>query len=170
MGTYRRIAQDLRAAVDRGTWRAGDRLLSSRQLAEREGVSLPTAVRALRVLEADGLIVARPRSGYFVARRQSKAPSRSQPPVSAQTVSIAGLAGTLFASPSRDLVRLGAALPDPVWLPVVDLQRALGTVARKIDGAAQSYSACRRGALNFGVNWRDAPPTGAPALAPMNWS
>jgi DNA-binding transcriptional MocR family regulator len=137
---YRRIAQGLRAAIDRGAWQPGDRVLSCRKLAEREGVSLPTALQALRVLEADGFIVARPRSGYFVAARRSKEPTRSQPPVTAQAVTIAELARTLFASRSREVVPLGAALPDPSWLPIADLQRAVSVAARRIDGEAQSYS------------------------------
>jgi DNA-binding transcriptional MocR family regulator len=49
-----------------GALRAGDRIISARKLAEREQVSLPTALEALRCLEAEGLIIARPRSGYFV--------------------------------------------------------------------------------------------------------
>jgi DNA-binding transcriptional MocR family regulator len=139
-GTYRRIAQGVRAAIVRGAWRPGDRLLSSRKLAEREGVSLPTALQALRVLEAEGFIVARPRSGYFVALRRSREPTPSRPPATAQPVTIANLARTLFASQSIDVIPLGAALPDPSWLPTSDLQRALARAARKIGGNAQTYS------------------------------
>jgi DNA-binding transcriptional MocR family regulator len=124
----------------RGAWRPGDRLLSSRKLADREGVSLPTALQALRVLEAEGFIVARPRSGYFVAARRLGEPTRSRPPATAQPVTIASLARTLFASRSNDMVPLGAALPDPGWLPTSDLQRALARAARKIGAKAQSYS------------------------------
>src|SRR5256885_12197550 len=62
----RRIAQALRQTLACGALRPGDRLISARSLAEREQVSLPTALEALRCLEAEGLIVARPRSGYFV--------------------------------------------------------------------------------------------------------
>lgn len=63
---YRRIADMLRLTLTSGALRAGDRIISARKLAEREQVSLPTALEALRHLEAEGLIVARPRSGYFV--------------------------------------------------------------------------------------------------------
>jgi DNA-binding transcriptional MocR family regulator len=121
---YRRIAQGLRAAIELGAWQPGDRLLSSRELAEREEVSLPTAVQALRVLEADGSIVARPRSGYFVATRRSPEPTRSRPPVAAQPVTIAGLARTLFASQSREVVPLGGARfgPDDLLLTAGETQ------------------------------------------------
>jgi DNA-binding transcriptional MocR family regulator len=140
ISAYQRIAQGVRAAIARGAWQPGDRLPSSRQLAEREGVSLPTAMQALRVLEAGGYIVARPRSGYFVAERRSAEPVRSQPPARPQPVTIASLARSLFSKHSADDIPLGAALPDPRWLPVEDLQRALSRAARRLGEQAQSYS------------------------------
>ncbi len=57
---YRRIADMLRLTLASGALRAGDRIISARKLAEREQVSLPTALEALRYLEAEGLIIARP--------------------------------------------------------------------------------------------------------------
>lgn len=57
----------LRLTLESGALRTGDRMISARKLAEREQVSLPTALEALRCLEAEGMIVARPRSGYYVA-------------------------------------------------------------------------------------------------------
>ncbi|WP_171888476.1 GntR family transcriptional regulator, partial [Klebsiella pneumoniae] len=56
---YRRIAEMLRLTLASGVLRVGDRMISARKLAEREQVSLPTALEALRCLEAEGLIVAR---------------------------------------------------------------------------------------------------------------
>ncbi|KAA9167223.1 GntR family transcriptional regulator, partial [Delftia sp. BR1] len=41
---YRRIAQALRQTLACGALRPGDRLISARSLAEREQVSLPTAL------------------------------------------------------------------------------------------------------------------------------
>ncbi|MGC0089244.1 GntR family transcriptional regulator, partial [Enterobacter asburiae] len=51
---YRRIADMLRLTITSGALRAGDRMISARKLAERERVSLPTALEALRCLEAEG--------------------------------------------------------------------------------------------------------------------
>lgn len=71
---YRRIAESLRHTLASGALRPGDRMISARKLAERERVSLPTALEALRCLETEGLIVARPRSGYFVSQRNTEQP------------------------------------------------------------------------------------------------
>lgn len=138
---YRRIADMLRLTLTSGALRAGDRIISARKLAEREQVSLPTALEALRHLEAEGLIVARPRSGYFVrqintAKDGQRAASLSGP----VPVTMSAIARSLFGSAEARLVPLGAALPDPAWLPVEALQRALHTAGRRLDARGQSYS------------------------------
>jgi DNA-binding transcriptional MocR family regulator len=119
-----------------GALRAGDRIISARKLAEREQVSLPTALEALRYLEAEGLIIARPRSGYFVRQisRRGEAGAASLPgPV---PVTMSAIARSLFGSAEARLVPLGAALPDPAWLPV-DTLRALQTAGRRLDARAE---------------------------------
>ena len=142
---YLRIAEALIQTLASGALRPGDRLISARKLAQREQVSLPTALEALRCLEAKGLVVARPRSGYFVpqansgdlslsSRTHSRSSSRPLP------VTMAGLARSLFSSADMQLIPLGAALPDPAWLPASTLQRALQTAGRRLQGHGQTYS------------------------------
>ncbi|KJV31725.1 PLP-dependent aminotransferase family protein [Pantoea sp. SM3] len=138
---YRRIAESLRHTLASGALRPGDRMISARRLADREQVSLPTALEALRCLEADGLIVARPRSGYFVCQRDI---SQEMLPVRALSgpvpVTLAAVARSLFSSAETRLIPLGAALPDPHWLPTDTLQRALQSASRRLDAHGQSYS------------------------------
>lgn len=133
---YRRIAAMLRLTLNSGALRPGERMISARKLAAREHVSLPTALEALRCLEAEGLIVARPRSGYFV--NQVNTPSHPLP--SPVPVTMSAVARSLFSSAETRLVPLGAALPDPIWLPGDTLQRALHAVSRRLDAHGQSYS------------------------------
>lgn len=138
---YLRIAGMLRQTLASGALRPGDRVISARKLAERERVSLPTALEALRSLEAQGLIVARPRSGYFVRQQAPVAalpPSRPSP--RPMPVTMAGLARSLFSSADARLIPLGAALPDPAWLPAATLQRALQAAGRRLQAQGQSYS------------------------------
>ena len=138
---YRRIAERLRLTLSSGALRVGDRMISARKLAEREHVSLPTALEALRCLEAEGLIVARPRSGYYI--HQISLPPRAEPARSTPgpvPVAMSAVARSLFSSAEARLVPLGAALPDPAWLPGEALQRALHSVGRRLDAHGQSYS------------------------------
>lgn len=66
---YRRLARRLWDGIDQAAMGEGERLPSVRTLAAQHGVSLTTALQALRWLETSGHIEARPRSGYFVAKR-----------------------------------------------------------------------------------------------------
>ena len=138
---YRRIAEMLRLTLSSGALQVGDRMISARKLAERECVSLPTALEALRCLEAEGLIVARPRSGYYV--HQTRLPPRVEPsrsPSGPVPVTMSAVARSLFSSAEARLIPLGAALPDPAWLPGDALQRALHSAGRRLDAHGQSYS------------------------------
>ncbi|CAB3668102.1 PLP-dependent aminotransferase family protein [Trinickia soli] len=69
---YQQLAQRLWEGVDRASMADGERLPSVRLLAAQYGVSLTTALQALRWLETRGYIEARPRSGYFVAKRMRR--------------------------------------------------------------------------------------------------
>jgi DNA-binding transcriptional MocR family regulator len=66
---YRQLAQRLWEGVEGAGMTEGARLPSVRTVAAQHGVSLTTALQALRWLETRGHIEARPRSGYFVAKR-----------------------------------------------------------------------------------------------------
>ncbi|MFF7199160.1 GntR family transcriptional regulator [Streptomyces sp. NPDC088197] len=53
---YRRIADDLKAAIERGDYAAGDRLPGETALAAQYGVASLTARQALKVLRNEGLV------------------------------------------------------------------------------------------------------------------
>ena len=63
---YRQLAGHYRQAIEAGTLAPGERMPSVRTLMDRHRVSLSTALHACRHLEAQGMLEARPRSGYFV--------------------------------------------------------------------------------------------------------
>jgi len=77
---YRQLAQHYRHAIEAGTLKPGDRVPSVRTLMELHGVSLSTALQACRQMESDGLLEARPRSGYFV-RPPARAPHKPLAPI-----------------------------------------------------------------------------------------
>ncbi|MBX7546681.1 GntR family transcriptional regulator [Streptomyces sp. NPDC004232] len=63
---YQRIAAELRAAVETGRYRPGDRLPGENDLMADYGVARMTARQALGVLQAEGLAEARKGAGVFV--------------------------------------------------------------------------------------------------------
>lgn len=72
---YRRIAGELEARIRSGELQPGDRLPSIRQIADRWGVAIATATRALATLRDDGLVQAKVGSGTVV----SASPRRARP-------------------------------------------------------------------------------------------
>jgi DNA-binding transcriptional MocR family regulator len=74
---YQRVAHHYRGAIRSGVLSPGQRMPSVRSLTRLHQVSLSTALLACRSLEDEGLLEARPRSGYFVrmARRAAIAPA-----------------------------------------------------------------------------------------------
>jgi DNA-binding transcriptional MocR family regulator len=65
---YLRVAGHYRRAIRSGVLAPGERLPSVRALMRLHQVSLSTALQACRSLEDEGLLEARPRSGYFVLK------------------------------------------------------------------------------------------------------
>jgi len=63
---YLRVAESILAAIQGGRIRPGQALPGVRELAERLDVNRNTVLVALRELEDQGWILARPRSGFFV--------------------------------------------------------------------------------------------------------
>ena len=66
MSIYRKIAQDLRQAIDRGELKAGEKIPSVSELRKRYQVSHITALRACTELAKQNYILMRKGQGYFV--------------------------------------------------------------------------------------------------------
>jgi len=79
---YALIGQTIARLIDDQVFKPGERLPSVREVAAQNGVSISTAVQAMRWLEELHLVSAKPRAGYFVSprRRGMAIPSVSRPP------------------------------------------------------------------------------------------
>lgn len=71
MTLYLNLAELLGARIEQGLYRPGQRLPSVRALSLEHGVSLSTVQQAYRLLEDNGLVSPRPKSGYFVTEDRS---------------------------------------------------------------------------------------------------
>lgn len=129
------LAETLTDRIRSGLYRPGDRLPSVRTLARAEGVNPQTAVRALQVLEDEGLAEPRPRSGWFVCLRQS-GHTPAVGPAPPRPVELPALARQILSERHHpDLLPMGAALPGPDLLPITTLSRLHASALRR-DGAA----------------------------------
>tara|TARA_B100000446_G_scaffold44425_2_gene40240 strand:+ start:30622 stop:32022 length:1401 start_codon:yes stop_codon:yes gene_type:complete len=87
---YQKLEQDFRQQIDSGQLSPGERMPSVRELCRAKKISKSTVLAAYTHLEAEGLIEARMRSGYFVCQPQQpelKLPDTSQPKVRPTPVS-----------------------------------------------------------------------------------
>src|SRR4051794_4593416 len=66
---YTQVAERMAGLVQKGILRPGDRVPSVRKLSLQQKVSIATVLQAYRELENQGLIEARPQSGYYVRAR-----------------------------------------------------------------------------------------------------
>ncbi len=136
MKRYEVLADDLAAAIAAGRLRAGDRLPSVREASRDRGVSASTVFEAYYLLEARGLIEARPRSGYFVrtAAMTPLEPQASAPRTEERSVEVSELVfDVLGLTRNRSVVPLGSAFPSPTLYPLDKLALALGKATRGLD-------------------------------------
>ena len=76
MALYHDIAAQIADLIDEGVYPLDSRLPGVRRLSQQFAVSISTIVQAQRLLENDGRITARPRSGFYVSQRPWLRPSR----------------------------------------------------------------------------------------------
>lgn len=140
---YERLADRMRRQIQRGVLRAGERLPSLRRLGRDQRISLATAVEAYQQLEREGLIEARPRSGYYVrsapmqAPRSPRARHLSRAPMPVRNPA---LLGVLDVQSRRDLVPLHAATPAAAFLPTAALAASVTRAMRRDPGTALGYT------------------------------
>lgn len=63
---YQQLARVLRTGIAKGEWRSGP-LPSVKQLQQEYGVGRDTALRAVEILRAEGLVFTVPRRGTYVS-------------------------------------------------------------------------------------------------------
>lgn len=76
---YAQVAEHLRTTIDRGELTPGQRIPSGRSLAKKYGIALLTVQRAVKMLESEGILVAHPPRGVFVADPNAAAPAEQSP-------------------------------------------------------------------------------------------
>jgi DNA-binding transcriptional MocR family regulator len=138
MTLYESYARDLAEGIAAGLFRPGDRLPSVREACRQRGISPATVFKAYYLLEADGLIRAVPRSGYFVnagpSGRRLPEPTPSRPKVASVSVDTGDLVYDIHASlKQRTGVPLGSPFIDPTFFPLDRLRQSLGAAMRRLD-------------------------------------
>jgi DNA-binding FadR family transcriptional regulator len=114
----RRVADLLRTAIERGDYRAGDRLPSYRDLVNQYGIAMGTAREVMRLLERDGLVDIRHGSGAFVREPTDLPPDDPRRALRAEMVEVTAIRTKIH--------RLTAGLDD-VERRLADLANRIGS-------------------------------------------
>ncbi|WP_271274378.1 aminotransferase-like domain-containing protein [Aliamphritea hakodatensis] len=144
MALYREVAGRIQQQIDSGLFSVGERLPGVRKLSQSMDVSVSTVVQAQRLLEDNGVIAARPRSGFYVCQPSMPETALPAAGVSAvQPVPVTTGEVTLFLgqlSQQKDCTQLGFAIPHTDFLPMRALQKSLGLAVRQFDERAAGYT------------------------------
>lgn len=134
---YERVASQVADLVDKGVYNYGERVPSVRDLSRELEVSTTTVVEAYRLLEDQGLLEARPQSGYYVKVHETdhRIPKGFSPtPTDPLPVTVSDMVVNLHRDHQhRDLVRLGGADAAADLLPVKALQKCVSNAVRESD-------------------------------------
>lgn len=140
---YERVAIEIARLIEQGTFRAGDRVPSIRQLSKKFAVSINTIMQAYTMLEDQRLIEARPQSGYYVRGRVPEIREKehvSRASIKPATVTISDLCKQVMCNmTNRELLPLGSAIPHIQHLPVDKLNRIMAGELRRFSEESVSY-------------------------------
>lgn len=140
---YEQVALEISGLIEQGTFRAGDRVPSIRQLSRRFDVSINTVMQAYTLLEDRRLIEARPQSGYYVRSRVPEiheTDPQSRSPIAPATVTISDLCQQVIRNMTNsDLLPLGRAIPSAENLPIDKLNRIMASELRRCGEQAVLY-------------------------------
>lgn len=125
-----------------GSLRAGDKLPSLRGLSKKLEVSVPTVRQAYIELERQGVVSAKPKSGYFLKAKNLDvaAPKKASPPRKPKLVERQSLIEEVFdAIHAPGFVPLGVANPSAAYSSDKALARAMRRVLSRAGMKAVEY-------------------------------
>ncbi len=140
---YEQVASELAELIRKGTFRAGERIPSVRQLSRQRKISVTTVLQAYMLLENQGLIETRPQSGFYVRPdipNLLPEPEMSTPLQDPTLVSVRELVMMLLKdSTNPDLIQLGAAIPNTELMIPTRLNRIMASLSRQVKYDYNTY-------------------------------
>jgi len=125
---YHAVAAEIQLQIEQRIWLPGDRIPSIRKMSKTHNISPMTVLKAYELLESEGWIYAKIRSGYFVAAHLNRLaiPQPLIPQMINRSIKInEHVFEVLTACKRPDIVPLGSAFPDPALFPLKQLGQAL---------------------------------------------
>jgi len=134
---YEQVIDFIQELINSGTLLPGTKAPSLRRVSKAQAVSVTTALHAYRMLESQGVLEARPQSGFYVRQqvaRSIKTPSVMRATTRERVVKAGKQVASMFAyAGDPNLAPLGCAIPGPNLLASSQLDKFLARAAR-VDG------------------------------------
>lgn len=163
---YQQIARQLGDKLRMGMLTGGDKLPSVRMLSQELGVSISTVQQAYYCLEADGLVEARPQSGYYartLVERMGDVPRRSAPQAMAHQTPLCDhesiVDRIMHQQREPGWLPFSLSMPAPSLLPVDKLTKAIQQAQRELPNGGIEYermagnAALRRQIARYALFW-----------------
>lgn len=131
---YKTLAEKIAEQIKKGVYRSGERLPSIRRFAEKNKISVSTAVNVYSYLEDRRLITAKPKSGYIVNPNTTlDVPESSDSSFKPTRVKLSDLTFDIVeqSTASNIDINLGAALPNLEFPAIYELHKIIAKTARK---------------------------------------
>ena len=125
---YEQVAEKVEENINILQLKPGDKVPSVRQVARDLKVSLNTVFQAYSLLEAKGLIISRPRSGYILNSFGSslKVPETKSRPMLPVNVEITAMAAAMMKNAKENgIINFSILAPVNEFIPITSLNKAV---------------------------------------------
>lgn len=138
MKRYEELAETIAKSIRDEVIKPGEKLPSVRETSKNRGVSASTVFEAYYLLEARGLITARPKSGYYVnytaKRLRPLVEELNNYSTKQQDIDVSELVfEVLEATRARSCIPFGSAFPSPILFPMTKLAKTMSNTVQKMD-------------------------------------
>lgn len=136
MKLYEKFASELIELIRNGTLKGSEKLPSIRQASKRYGISQATVIEAYYLLETQGIIYAKERSGFYVQptfNHTLKTPTQIEKATQTTEVNVSNLIfATLQNDKDSDTIPFGTAFPSPMMFPLAELAQSMNKAMRHL--------------------------------------
>ena len=140
MKLYEKFASELIELIRNGTLKGSEKLPSIRHASKRYGISQATVIEAYYILETQGLVFAKDRSGFYVKpqiNRSLKSPKQMTNVTETTEVNVSNLIfATLQNDKGSDTINFGTAFPSPSLFPIIELSQSMNKAMRHFTQSA----------------------------------
>ncbi|MFT5399600.1 MAG: DNA-binding transcriptional MocR family regulator [Planctomycetota bacterium] len=139
---YDQVSRYITELIEKGDLKPGDKAPSLRKLSKQLGVSIATITQAYVNLEDQGILNAKPQSGFFInaLNKINDIPKSASTPRQARRVRFGDLFEEIFNNANNPrITSFGTASPSMAFMPVKSLTRATRSIISRHPQRSMEY-------------------------------